>query len=991
MKRAWKRKAGTLAIAASLLLSVIPVSLNPTTATAAAPAYNYGEVLQKSMYFYEAQRSGKLPATNRVPWRGDTALNDGADAGLDLTGGWFDAGDHVKFNFPMAASVTLLAWGAIEYGQAYEETGQMDELLGNLKWVTDYFIKSHPEPNVLYGQVGDGGLDHAYWGPAETMTMARPAFRIDATHPGSDLAGETAAALAASSILFKTDNPAYAATLLTHARQLFTFADTYRGKYSDSIKGAQGYYTSFSGYHDELAWAAIWLYQATGEAAYLAYAENATANWAKENYGNSPYWEYKWGLAWDDKHYAAQVLLAKLTGKAVYKQNAERSLDYWTTGIAETGERIHYTPGGLAWLDQWGALRYAANASFLAFVYSDWLMPSNAAKATTYRNFAERQINYALGDNPANRSYVIGFGNNPPINPHHRNAHGSVIGSIGSPVNNQHILYGALVGGPGSDDSYTDDRNNYTNNEVATDYNSGFSGALAKMILLHGGTPLAAIPGETAAASSQFYAEASAVSYTPNMTAVNTYLNNASTLPPRASSKLSLRYYVDLTELLQAGYTAADINVKLDNAAGATISGLTQWTGSVYYVTVDLTGTSLYPGDINRYRKQANFSLNAPSGAPWNPANDWSYQGLTGTLAKTARIPVYENGVLLAGQEPPGGGVIEVPTAPTGLAATAGNGTVSLTWDAVSGATGYTVKRATTSGGPYTTLAANWSGPAYTDSTVSNGTAYYYVVAAVNSAGSSPVSSEASATPQAPSTAPGPFTLSGTGGNASAALIWTAASGAASYTVARSTAGGASAILAADVTALTYTDATAVNGITYTYQVTAVNSAGSTLSNPVTLTPQAPVNNGSLTLEYRTGDTNATDNQIKPYFNIKNTGSAAVDLSGLTIRYYFTKDGSASMNAWVDWAAVGSSIVTASFGSLTATGADTYLEIGFASGTIPPGGQTGDIQLRLAKADWSNFNEANDYSYDATHTAYSEWSHVTLYQAGSLISGIPPQ
>ena len=62
--------------------------------------YNYGHVMGLSLLFYEAQRSGKLPANNRIPWRGDSALNDGSDNHLDLTGGWYDAGDHVKVRFP---------------------------------------------------------------------------------------------------------------------------------------------------------------------------------------------------------------------------------------------------------------------------------------------------------------------------------------------------------------------------------------------------------------------------------------------------------------------------------------------------------------------------------------------------------------------------------------------------------------------------------------------------------------------------------------------------------------------------------------------------------------------------------------------------------------------------------------------------------------------------------------------------------------------------
>src|SRR5690606_39047688 len=106
------------AAASALVLAGTAVGLRYSEA-AAAPAFNYAEALQKSIWFYEAQQSGHLPSWNRVSWRGDSGLNDGASAGIDLTGGWYDAGDHVKFGFPMAFSTTMLAWGAVEYRSAY--------------------------------------------------------------------------------------------------------------------------------------------------------------------------------------------------------------------------------------------------------------------------------------------------------------------------------------------------------------------------------------------------------------------------------------------------------------------------------------------------------------------------------------------------------------------------------------------------------------------------------------------------------------------------------------------------------------------------------------------------------------------------------------------------------------------------------------------------------------------------------------------------------
>src|SRR5580698_10095050 len=102
-----------------------------------------------------------------------------------------------------------------------------------------------------------------------------------------------------------------------------------------------------------------------------------------------------------------------------------------------------------------------------------------------------------------------------------------------------------------------------------------------------------------------------------------------------------------------------------------------------------------------------------------------------------------------AGGSGSGGGQVTVPATPMGLAASAGNQQVGLAWSASTGAASYNVKRGTASGGPYT-QAANPTGTSYTDSGLTNGTTYYYVVSAVNTAGESANSSQASATPASP-------------------------------------------------------------------------------------------------------------------------------------------------------------------------------------------------------------------------------------------------
>ena len=94
------------------------------------------------MLFYKAQRSGTLP-DNDIPWRVNSFENDGQGQGLDLSGGYFDAGDYVKFNFPMAAATTVLAWGMVDFGDGYRFAGKYEDGLATLKWATDYFLKCH--------------------------------------------------------------------------------------------------------------------------------------------------------------------------------------------------------------------------------------------------------------------------------------------------------------------------------------------------------------------------------------------------------------------------------------------------------------------------------------------------------------------------------------------------------------------------------------------------------------------------------------------------------------------------------------------------------------------------------------------------------------------------------------------------------------------------------------------------------------------------------
>jgi hypothetical protein len=150
---------------------------------------------------------------------------------------------------------------------------------------------------------------------------------------------------------------------------------------------------------------------------------------------------------------------------------------------------------------------------------------------------------------------------------------------------------------------------------------------------------------------------------------------------------------------------------------------------------------------------------------------------------------------------------------------------------------------------------------------------------------------------------------------------------------------------------------------------------------------------GSIKIQFYNQSTAATTNQI--YLNIKllNTGSSAIALSNVKIRYYYTIDGSKPQNFYCDYTPIGSSNVISTFVTMSSaiTGADTYLEMGFTNGAgnLSAGGNT-TIQARFAKNDWTNYTQTNDYSFNSSATTYVDWTKTTGYVSGALQWGTEP-
>jgi len=366
----------------------------------------------------------------------------------------------------------------VEFGVGYKFAGLYEDGLKMLKWATDYFIKCHTDTNVLYGQCGVGGEDHASWGREDEYytnnpgkANPRPCYKIDQSNPGSDLAGETAAALAATAMAFEKSDPAYSATLLQHAKELYDFANKHQRAYSESITDAANFYKSHSGFKDELAWSAAWLFKATGEQQYLTDAENHY-NTMQQNANE---------VSWDNKGRGVAILLSQLSSSPDgYTTNANDFCNHMINNQPRTSER------GIVYIQQWGSNRHAGNVAFACLAHA------KHTSEGSFNNFGRDQVDKLLGDEATGlRSFVVGYGHNPPTQPHHRPSScpdrpascGWSEYNLNQP--NPQLLTGALVGGVRSQNgNYEDKRSDYVQNEVALDYNAGFQSAVAALLAL---------------------------------------------------------------------------------------------------------------------------------------------------------------------------------------------------------------------------------------------------------------------------------------------------------------------------------------------------------------------------------------------------------------------------------------------------------------------------------------------------------------------------
>jgi fibronectin type 3 domain-containing protein len=301
--------------------------------------------------------------------------------------------------------------------------------------------------------------------------------------------------------------------------------------------------------------------------------------------------------------------------------------------------------------------------------------------------------------------------------------------------------------------------------------------------------------------------------------------------------------------------------------------------------------------------------------------------------------------------------------APTGLTATAGNAQAVLAWNAVTGATSYNVYQSTTSGS-YGASIASPTTTTYTATSLTNGTAYYFVVTAVDSANTpaeSAKSNEATATPATPAPLPpAPTGLVATAADSQVALTWNAVAGAASYNVYESTTSGGPYANIASPASASYTATGLTDGTTYYFVVTAVDSAGeSAQSIQAYATPATIVSMGTLTTYTQT-----TGDNTSLIFNLPSNFPTRTTLS-----YTITANNG---NDTVNVNTSGNNTFT--FG----TGTDTINSLGTGNDTMTIG---------TSATEYTNFNAVSIHY--ASSSVAPGGNTITVYGSGNDIINLP--
>ena len=479
MKNFAKLPKKLTAAAASAVMALTSASISPVTANAADN--DYYKALAMSLYMYDANACGNGITDGPLTWRGDchtydsaasvgsldgslkSAVDPDGDGKVDVSGGFHDAGDHIKFNLTIGFGMNSLALSEYLNPGVYEKAGCKDHLIYELKWGADYlmkttFLDSSGNVAAIAHVVANGGEDHAIWSAPEAQTYARPIYWLTANKNNSPVCCEMAAGLAGTAYVVKDSDPEYADKCIKYAKALLEFGQKHVGNEGG---GLADFYGTDAQYQDEEAMAQAWLWINKA-------GEKPSRVPKNKDYGDAQYdgWVYCWNKVWQG--YAA--LMYKATGDQAFADELKVELE------GQGGLKV-----GTYNADGWGASRYNCAKQM------DALALANGDKDSDYAKGAKYQMDHILGDNSLGYSFLLGYGDKWPVHIHHRAANpGSDANGASSNPSAKYTAYGLLVGGDDKS-GYQDQTDKYQYTEGALDYNGCFAVACAGIANLYGG------------------------------------------------------------------------------------------------------------------------------------------------------------------------------------------------------------------------------------------------------------------------------------------------------------------------------------------------------------------------------------------------------------------------------------------------------------------------------------------------------------------------
>ncbi|WP_303790638.1 glycoside hydrolase family 9 protein, partial [Ruminococcus flavefaciens] len=479
MKNFAKLPKKLTAAAASAVMALTSASISPVTANAADN--DYYKALAMSLYMYDANACGNGITDGPLTWRGDchtydsaasvgsldgslkSAVDPDGDGKVDVSGGFHDAGDHIKFNLTIGFGMNSLALSEYLNPGVYEKAGCKDHLIYELKWGADYlmkttFLDSSGNVAAIAHVVANGGEDHAIWSAPEVQTYARPIYWLTANKNNSPVCCEMAAGLAGTAYVVKDSDPEYADKCIKYAKALLEFGQKHVGNEGG---GLADFYGTDAQYQDEEAMAQAWLWINKA-------GEKPSRVPKNKDYGDAQYdgWVYCWNKVWQG--YAA--LMYKATGYQAFADELKVELE------GQGGLKV-----GTYNADGWGASRYNCAKQM------DALALANGDKDSDYAKGAKYQMDHILGDNSLGYSFLLGYGDKWPVHIHHRAANpGTDANGASSNPSAKYTAYGLLVGGDDKS-GYQDQTDKYQYTEGALDYNGCFAVACAGIANLYGG------------------------------------------------------------------------------------------------------------------------------------------------------------------------------------------------------------------------------------------------------------------------------------------------------------------------------------------------------------------------------------------------------------------------------------------------------------------------------------------------------------------------